>query len=195
MDHLHQFHKIFYGLPVNLFTIAIGLIVLILGRKLFWLFIGGIGFISGLYIATYSFYGQPNWVILLIGIIAAIAGAIFAVFLQRFAVILSGFFAGSYLILTLVYLWGWHMNRAPWFLFLIGGIIGAVVAATFFDWALIILSSLTGAAMVTHTLPLHPIANVMILTSLIFVGFFIQTGLMLKERSQSQNKASGSGRS
>jgi len=35
MEQLHQFHKIFQGLPVISFTIALGLIVLTLGRKLF----------------------------------------------------------------------------------------------------------------------------------------------------------------
>jgi hypothetical protein len=182
MGH-HQFHNIFYGLPVNLFTITIGLIVLTLGRKLFWLFVGAIGFISGLYIATYSLYGQPEWVMFLIGLIAGIAGAIFAVYLQRFAVILSGFFAGGYLILNLVYMWGWHMGRVPWLIFLIGGIVGAVAAATFFDWALIILSSLTGATMITHALPLNPVPKLLVLAILIFIGLFIQTGLMLKDRS------------
>ena len=188
MGHLHQFHTIFYGLPVNLFIIAIGLIVLTLGRKLFWLFVGAVGFISGLYIAAYSFYGQPEWIMFLIGLIAGIAGAIFAVYLQRFAVILSGFFAGGYLILNFVYMWGWHMGRVPWILFFIGGIIGAVVAATFFDWALIILSSLTGATMITRALALNPVATVLVFAILILVGLLIQAGLMLKDRSQSQRQ-------
>ena len=57
-----------------------------------------------MYIAACSFYMQPEWAMLLITLIAGIAGAIFAVFLQRFAVILCAFFAGSYFILNLMYM-------------------------------------------------------------------------------------------
>ena len=86
MDQLHQFHKIFQGLPVISFTIVLGLIVLALGRKLFWLFIGAVGFITGLYIAKHSFYGEPSWVMLLIGLVVGIAGALLAIYLQRIAI-------------------------------------------------------------------------------------------------------------
>jgi len=185
MDQLQQFHKIFQGLPVILFTIALGLIVLTLGRKLFWLFIGAVGFIAGLYIAKHSFYGEPSGVMLLIGLVVGITGAIVAVYLQRIAVILSGFFAGGYLILSLIYSMEWHMVLMPWLFFMIGGIFGAVATAAFFDWALIILSSLTGATMIVNALPLNPYASVLTLAVLIFIGFSVQAVLMLKDRSRS----------
>ena len=186
MDQLHQFHKIFQGLPVISFTIALGLIVLTLGQKLFWLFIGAVGFIAGLYIAKHSFYGNPSWVMLLIGLVVGIAGAILAVYLQRIAVILSGFFAGGYLMLSFVYSMEWHMSLVPWLYFMIGGIFGAVAAAVFFDWALIILSSLTGATMIVNSLPLNPFASVLIFAVLLFVGFSVQAVLMLKDHSRSK---------
>ena len=185
MDQLQQFHKIFQGLPVISFTIALGLIVLTLGRKLFWLFIGAVGFIAGLYIAEHSFYGEPSWVMLLIGLVVGMAGAILAVYLQRIAVILSGFFAGGYLMVSLVYSMDWHMGPVPWLFFMIGGILGAVATAAFFDWALIILSSLTGATMIVNALPLNPFASILILAVLIFAGFSVQAVLLLKDRSRS----------
>lgn len=188
MGHFHQFHTMFSGLPLSVVAIAIGLIVLTLGRKLFWLFVGVVGFIAGLYIASYSFYGLPEWAMLLIGLIAGIAGAIFAVFLQQFAVIVGGFLAGGYLVLNLVFMWGWYMGRAPWVLFLIGGAIGAVVAAAFFDWALIILSSLTGATMITRALPLGSVPGVLIFVILMAIGLFIQASLMQKDRPQPERE-------
>jgi hypothetical protein len=188
MDQLHQFHKIFQGLPVISFTIVLGLIVLILGRKLFWLFIGAVGFIAGLYIAKHSFSGEPVWIMLLIGLVAGMAGALLAVYLQRIAVIISGFFAGGYLMLSLVYSLEWHMGMVPWLFFMIGGILGAVAVAAFFDWALIILSSLTGATMIVNALPLNPYASVLVLAVLIFVGLSVQAVLMLKDRSRKEEK-------
>ena len=178
MDQLHQFHKIFQGLPVISFTIVLGLIVLTLGRKLFWLFIGAVGFIAGLYISKHSFYGEPSWVMLLIGLVVGTAGAILAIYLQRIAIILSGFFAGGYLMLSLIYSMEWHMALVPWLFFMIGGILGAVTTAAFFDWALIILSSLTGATMIVNALPLNLYASVLILAVLILVGVSVQATLM-----------------
>lgn len=185
MDQLQQFHKIFQGLPVICFTIALGLIVLTLGQKLFWLFIGAVGFIAGLYIAEHSFYGGPGWAMLLIGLAAGMAGAILAVYLQRIAVILSGFFAGGYLMLSFVYSMEWHRVLMPWLSFMIGGILGAVATVAFFDWALIILSSLTGATMIVNALPLSPYASILVLAVLISVGLSVQAVLMLKDRSRS----------
>lgn len=187
MEQFQQFHKIFQGLPVILFTIVLGLIVLTLGRKLYWLFIGAVGFIAGLYIARHAFFGEPSWVMLLIGLGVGIAGAMVAVFLQRFAVIFSGFFAGGYLMLSLVYSLQWHMGLVPWLFFLLGGVLGAVAATAFFDWALILLSSLTGATMIVNSLPLKLYASVLILTALVFAGFSIQSLLMLKDRSRTEN--------
>ena len=190
MDQLHQFHKIFQGLPVISFTIVLGLIVLTLGRKLFWLFIGAVGFIAGLYISKHSFYGEPSWVMLLIGLVVGTAGAILAIYLQRIAIILSGFFAGGYLMLSLIYSMEWHMALVPWLFFMIGGILGAVTTAAFFDWALIILSSLTGATMIVNALPLNLYASVLILAVLIFVGFSVQAALMQRMVLDKEKKAS-----
>ena len=49
---------------------------------------------------------------------------------------------------------------------------GAIVAASYFDWALIILSSLTGATMISQSLSVNPPVRVIILAILIFIGIF-----------------------
>ncbi|MEW6673917.1 MAG: hypothetical protein AB1427_19665 [Thermodesulfobacteriota bacterium] len=185
MDQLQQFHKIFQGLPVVSFSIVLGLIVLILGRRFFWLFIGAVGFIAGLYIAKHSLFVEPGWPMLLIGLIVGIAGAILTVYLQRITIIISGFFAGGYLMLSFVYSMEWHMRLVPWLFFVLGGILGAAASVVFFDWALIVLSSLTGATMIVNALPLKPYASILALAVLIFVGFSAQAVLLLKNSSQS----------
>ena len=99
MGHFHHFDSLAFGYPVGIPAIIIGLLVLILGRKLFWLFVGAIGFVIGLHIAMHYLYLQPNWIALLVGVSAGIIGSILAIFLQRIAVVLCGFFSGSYLII------------------------------------------------------------------------------------------------
>jgi hypothetical protein len=182
MGHLHYLDKISYGYPVDIFAVVIGITIILLGRKLFWLFVGAVGFISGLHIATYALYGRPEWMILLIGLFAGILGAVLAVFLQRIAVGAAGFFAGGYLIEGLIYMAGWQVGDGFWILFLIGGIIGALVASAYFDWALIMLSTLTGAAVVSQSLPFVSAVKAVVLTALIIAGIFTQAGFMKKDR-------------
>jgi len=79
----------------------------------------------------------------------------------------------------------WHMVLMPWPFFIIGGILGAVATTVFFSWALIILSSLTGATMIVNALPLKPYASILVLAVLIFVGLSVQAVLMLKDSSRS----------
>ena len=66
---------------------------------------------------------------------------------------------------------------------MIDGVIGAVVAALFFDWALNVLSSLPGGTMITRALPLVPVPSMLIFINLLAVGLFIQAA-MLKDQPE-----------
>jgi hypothetical protein len=188
MGHFHHFDSFFYEYPIGIPVIILGLLILTLGRKLFWLFVGAVGFVSGLHIAQYSFYGQPEWVVLLAGVFAGILGAVFAIFLQKMAVVFVGFFAGGYLTLNFINLWGWHSGQGFWFFSIIGGIIGAIIAAIYFDWALIIFSSLIGAAMISQSLSVSSTLKALIFALLMIIGIFTQSNLMPRDLSQSSKK-------
>ena len=187
MDQFHHYSSFIYEYPVGIPAVILGFVILTLGRKLFWLFVGAVGFVTGLHIAAFYLQGRPDWMILLAGLFAGIAGAIFAIFLQKMAVVVGGFFAGGYLILNLLSLWGWHMGMGVWFISLAGGILGAILAAGFFDWALIILSSLTGATMISQTLSVNPTIKVFIFAVLIFIGIFAQSRIMQKDIAQASH--------
>jgi len=161
-------------------TLLVGVVILTLGRRLFWFFVGGLGFISGIHIARQIFVGQPDGIVLLIAVFSGGLGAVVALFLQRAAVILSGFFAGGLICSNLAHPWAMQLGEFFWLLFPIGGVIGAVLAAVFFDWALIGLSALTGATLTTGIFSLGPWAT-FILTGVLFTtGFLIQAGHMKK---------------
>jgi hypothetical protein len=135
----------------NLILVLLGVIVLIAGRKLFWLFVGAAGFVVGIAVAQRFFGDQPELVLLGIALVTGILGALLAVFLQRLAVGLAGFVAGGYALMVLVDALNLHFGTAGlWFL--VGGFIGAVLMVALFDWALIILSAVGGAGMVINGL-------------------------------------------
>ena len=57
---------------MSIINVLAGIAVLVFGRKLFWLFVGCMGFLAGIDIATRFFSGQPDWMVLVIAIAAGI---------------------------------------------------------------------------------------------------------------------------
>ena len=134
-------------------AVALGVVLLFFGRKLFWVFVGVFGFLAGMQIATRVAQGQSELVLILIALGLGIVGAILAIVLQRVAVAVAGWFAGGYLALRFANAAGWHDQTTLWILFVGGAIIAAIVVSLLFDWALIFLSALTGAIIVSDVLP------------------------------------------
>jgi hypothetical protein len=169
-------------MAMMLLRIVVGIGLLIMGRRVFWLFVGLIGFISGIHLASHFFPGQPEWMIVAIALIAGILGALLAVLLQWLAVGLAGFLAGAYIVISLLHVMGWG-TQMDWLLFLIGGIIGIILIMILFDWALIILSSLAGAGLITGTFHIDHWVKILLFVVLLIVGIVVQSGLTKRRRS------------
>ena len=170
------------------FEILVGIAALTLGRKLFWVFVGAIGFVFGFIIATQFFYNQSDWIVLIISLVAGLLGTIFAIFLQRLALWLAGFVAGGYFIISLLNILGWKTDHLSLLFFIIGGIIGVLLVITLFDWALIILSSLTGAAFIAQAFQFGRMITALLFTLLFVVGLITQAGLMKREQHPNPDK-------
>jgi hypothetical protein len=158
-------------------NILAGLAVLFFGRRLFWLFVGCVGFIVGFELANEMLLGQPAWVILVIALSVGVLGAIASVFLQRVFVVIAGFFAGGYCLFTFAPTVV-HSNGqiVQWTAFAVGGLLGAILAAALLDPALIILSSLAGATAVSQNIPLEPDARTVLFIVLLVLGIAVQVG-------------------
>jgi hypothetical protein len=149
-----------------------GVILLFLGRRLFWLFVGLLGFFAGISFATQFFSQQPDWVRLLLAVICGVIGIFLALFLQRLAIAVAGFLAGGLFTTSFVEMMGWQAGA---FLpFVIGGILGAILLSLVFDLALIFLSSLTGAMLVVRALPLEPMFSGIVFLVLLILGMIVQ---------------------
>ena len=161
-------------------NIIIGIVTLTFGRKLFWLFVGCLGFAVGFYYAPYVWQVQSNLFLLALATITGIIGAVLALFFQKIAIGLAGFAGGGYIALNLINLLGVRLAQMVWLPYLIGGVIGALLLFFIFDWALIFVSSLTGATMITQAVRLSPGLELAVYMALVIAGVVIQTALYRK---------------
>ena len=161
--------------------ILAGGLLIAFGRKLFWLYVALLGFAAGLSAASRLFHVQPEWLQLVIGVAFGIVGGLLAYFFQKVAVAVAGFLGGAYVATSLLTIFAYNPGRNDdvlvWGLFLIGGIIGAALAAMVFDWALIILTSLAGALLVMEGLNLPMPAGWLIAVVLFIIGVILQAGI------------------
>jgi hypothetical protein len=162
---------------MTLIPILLGIALLFLGRRLFWLFVAVVGFMAGIGLATQFLQGQSQQFILLIGLLGGVIGALLAVFMQRLAVAVAGFIAGGYLMVTVLGWLGMGSGGAAWLPFLIGGVIGAALVALLFDWALIFLSSLGGAELIVQNVNARPSILLLLLVVLLVLGIVVQSRL------------------
>lgn len=156
-----------------------GCFLLVLGRKLFWLFVALVGMVAGIQLAEQYFFLKPYWQILLIGLAAAVIGALLAIFFQKVAVAVAGFLAGGAVVHHFMTFLGWPAMPVAVF---IAGIIGALLLFWLFDWGLIVLSSVAGATLIVNAWYGWPHGGLVLYAGLILAGVLIQTLIMVGSR-------------
>src|SRR5690242_17221449 len=155
--------------------ILAGAVLLLFGRRLFWLFVGCIGFIVGFDIAGDLIQGQPQWLILLIAVGVGLLGAIASVFLQRIVVGIAGFFAGGYFLSNVALAaFPTHQAAVQVIGYVIGGILGAMLTMALLDPALIVLSSLAGATAISQNVPIEDSNRGILFIALLIFGIIAQ---------------------
>ncbi|MDX1600848.1 MAG: DUF4203 domain-containing protein [Anaerolineales bacterium] len=151
-----------------------GAALITVGRRLYWFFVAAVGFLVGLRAAGALFEHAPNWMVLALAVLTGLLSAGLAVLLQRFGVALAGLLAGLLAANALLGYLDIGTVSWAWVVYLVAGILGAVLLSVLFDWALIVLSSLVGAAMMVQAVePTSPWNAILFLTALL-LGVFIQ---------------------
>lgn len=165
-----------------LFTInlILGIGLLLVGRKLFWLFVATAGFFAGVEIATRFWQGSEALAIIA-GIVVGVLFALLAMALKTLAISLAGFFLGGSALLSLASAFG--IERGVFILYIIGGILGVIFISVFFDWALIIISSVAGASMIAQTLDMSRVfMSGVVFVVLLLIGIAVQSNDMSKNK-------------
>jgi hypothetical protein len=174
---------------VIVLRVLIGIVLLLVGRKLFWFFVAAMGFVVAMDLMMRLFPGPEAGAVTLValvaGLVAGVIGALLAIFLQRASVGIAGFLAGGYIVLSLLDVFGLgEMTILAWVLAFVGAVVGLVLALALLEWALIVLSSLSGAGLIAQSIDLsRPLAALVFVVALV-VGIVVQARMLREERAE-----------
>lgn len=155
-----------------LIDVLFGAVLLLAGRKLFWLAVGIIGFLAGAHMATHLLPGNDGLSVIAPALLFGVLGAMLAVAFEWLAVVVVvGFLGGGYFLANSLAL---GPPENSWIMFLVGGIIGMVLVILAFDWALIGISSLLGATLIVQHLQMGEPARLTIFVCSVVIGVLLQ---------------------
>jgi hypothetical protein len=154
--------------------VVIGVVILFFGRKLFWLCVAAVGFAAGLQIAPLLVNEASSLLALVIAVAFGILGALLALFIQKIAIAVLGFLAGGKLATAIAAAFFVQYAQYSTIIFVIGGIIGAILLLVVFGWALIVVSSFIGAYLIQSAIVLPPTGLTLVFIGLAILGIFVQ---------------------
>ena len=160
--------------PATIVGVVLGVVILFFGRKLFWLCVAAVGFAAGLQIAPLLVNEASSVLALVIAVVFGILGALLAVFIQKIAIAVLGFLAGGKLATAIAAAFFVQYAQYSTIIFVIGGIIGAILLLAVFGWALIVVSSFIGAYLIESAIVLPPTGLTLVFIGLAILGIFVQ---------------------
>lgn len=159
---------------VTIVGVLIGIVILFFGRRLFWLCVAAVGFAVGAEIAPHLVNEPSSLLALLVALAFGVLGALLALFLQKIAIAVLGFLAGGKLASAIAAAFFVHYAQYSTIIFVVGGIIGAILLVALFNWALIVVSSFIGAYLIQSAIVLPPTGSTLVFIGLALVGIFAQ---------------------
>ena len=159
---------------VTIVGVLIGIVILFFGRKLFWLCVAAVGFAAGVQIAPLLVNEASSLLALVIALVFGLLGVLLAFFIQKIAIAILGFLAGGKLATAIAAAFFVQYAQYSTIIFVIGGIIGAILLLAVFGWALIVVSSFIGAYLIQSAIVLPPTGSTLVFIGLAIVGIFVQ---------------------
>jgi hypothetical protein len=162
----------------------IGVVILLFGRKLFWLCVAAVGFAAGVEIAPHVVHEPSPLMALIIALVLGLIGALLALFLQKIAIAVLGFLAGGKLAGAIAAAFLVHYAQYSAIIFVAGGIIGAILLLVLFEWALISVSSLIGAHLIVYqgAIVLPQSGLLIVFIGLAVIGVLVQAASLRRSR-------------
>jgi len=163
--------------------ILAGIVLIVAGRRVFWLFLGLLCFVAGMNALQRWFPDMSQTTLLLISLSVGGLGALIGVTAQKMAVWIGGFFGGGFLAVMLVRMMTQGDGSTALVAFLIGGIIGVLLSRFVFKWVMIVVSSAIGALVICSVLDTAVFPGIILFSVLVLVGIVIQGGFLWHGKS------------
>lgn len=164
-------------------AVLIGIALITMGRRLFWLFVAVAGFAVGWEVAG-TYLAELAMPPLAVAVLTGFLGAFVAIFAQKIAVTLAGFVVGA-LIGSWILPWlpmatsSWHV-----FIVIVAALAGGISARQAFKIALALLSSAAGALLIVETANLTELPALFLFGALTAVGWVMQRSEGRRRRIQ-----------
>ena len=155
----------------------IGVLILFFGRNLFWLCVAAVGFAAGVELAPLVVHEPSPLLALTVALVLGFIGALLALFLQKIAIAIVGFFVGGKLAVAITAAFLAHPVQHSGLVFLVGAVVGTVLLLVLFDWALIVLSAVVGAYLIQSAISLPPTGTGILFVALVALGIVVQAGI------------------
>ena len=137
-----------YGVdPQPWILLGLGLLLILFGRRLYWLFFACIGFLLGSLPLQYLIdLRKSDWWWHLVPLAAGLVSAFLVVFVKKKALRVAGLFSGVYMGYTIseIYL----VQPWPWLALLLAGLLTYWLVLPMFNGFLVLLSSCLGAHLI-----------------------------------------------
>lgn len=156
--------------------VVVGALLLVFGRRLYWLALAGLGFAVALHLSRQHLSFDSAQQEILVGVVAGLLGGILAVVAQQLAVRIAGFVLGGWGTLFAVQtLWPDIALLVLVILAAAGAGLGFLFAAKLFELALVLVTSVVGALLIAQHLHLQPSEQAIVWLVLVLVGIAIQS--------------------
>lgn len=166
-------------------ALVVGGALLLFGRRIYWLAAGVVGFVAVFVLTRRLAPELSEQALLLVAVVAGIAGAALAIFAHKVLLGLLGAAGGGMIALWQAQALGVDRGVGWLVAAVVGGLIGAWLLARLFELALIALSSLLGAQLVVDAAFVPPEWRLVTYVGLAAVGILVQaTGARRKRRRQ-----------
>lgn len=157
-----------------IFKVTIGLVLVFLGCHIPWFFVAAAGLLLGDYIGSEFLHLTQTWNLFVNDIKYGILAFLVSFIHKRFTSIIGGRLLCAFLILNLPQLIGWNMDWFSWHYFIAAILIGIVAVYIFDVFAMMVISTFTGAVLISQNSNLGTISPLFTLIMLIFLGIATQ---------------------
>lgn len=164
--------------------IVVGLVLVLVGRQFFPLFVALLGFAFGYSIASETLTPEQTNEMLAIGVGVAILGAILVMAIRKVVSRFIGLVAGAYAGFMVVGALGMTDGNLVWIVAGVCAALGFLAGRFLFEWMLLVVSVVIGASLVVEAMQWNQENHAeMAFVGLVILGLIVQSLSMGKKKS------------